>query len=223
MQNVVDCLYAGQWLSNAVEAVCTRTCDWFRSLTAEQSAFFIQQNDIFRARLAAGETAGRRLLWPPPPLLMLASRPDRPAVSLLAPIPPSCFPCLTCQALTQTKIHVPARPPATAPPQPRRDRPQQSLWLLARRSVRPAAVRRRGRPAGGLLLRPRLRGVGLPWPWAGQLGRGQSPPGWLVLVERYPSGVPFLLLQRWWPAACQPVLRQTCRRWICRAPPPAVS
>ncbi|KAL4422112.1 hypothetical protein ABPG77_003397 [Micractinium sp. CCAP 211/92] len=44
----------GQWLSDAVEAVCSRTCAWFRSLTAEQSAFFIQQNDIFRARLAAG-------------------------------------------------------------------------------------------------------------------------------------------------------------------------
>lgn len=41
-----------------MEAVCSRTCAWFRGLTAQQSAFYIQQNDIFRARLAAGGAPG---------------------------------------------------------------------------------------------------------------------------------------------------------------------
>ncbi len=98
-------LHAGQWLSDAVEAVCSRTCAWFRSLTAEQSAFFIQQNDIFRARLAAGEAAAS---WSALPRLhacicLVYHASTRHSFS---PLP--CFRCPTC-------LHVSPIPPLAHP------------------------------------------------------------------------------------------------------------
>ncbi|PSC70763.1 sodium potassium-transporting ATPase subunit alpha-1 [Micractinium conductrix] len=45
---------SGPQLSDPVQAVCGRTCGWFAGLSADTRAFFVRQNDIFRARLGAG-------------------------------------------------------------------------------------------------------------------------------------------------------------------------
>lgn len=44
---------AGNQLSDSIQAVCGRTCSWWRSL-GTKTDFLIEQNNIFRARVAAG-------------------------------------------------------------------------------------------------------------------------------------------------------------------------